>query len=176
MNTKDWKNLVKNIAPVLGTALGGPLAGTATKYLADSLLGNPDATEDEIAKALTTASPETLAKLKELDLKFKTEMKQLDIDVFKLEVSDKASARDMAKENMWPQIILSAVFILGYFVILASLMYLEVSIQADIKEVVILLIGLITREVPTIMQFWFGSSHGSKNKTWYDSIKDKVLR
>jgi len=37
--------------------------------------------------------------------------------------------------------------------------------SSDIKDTVILLIGLLTREVPTIMQFWFGSSSGSKDKT-----------
>jgi len=31
----DWKKVVSTVAPVLGTALGGPLAGAATKFIAD---------------------------------------------------------------------------------------------------------------------------------------------
>ncbi len=35
----DWKQVIKSIAPVLGTALGGPLAGTAIKVLGDAIIG-----------------------------------------------------------------------------------------------------------------------------------------
>ncbi len=78
---------------------------------------------------------------------------------------DRDSARRLFYVNKWPQIILSAVFIVGYFFILGLLVSGTLMISSEVKETVILLIGLLTREVPTIMQFWFGSSSGSKDKT-----------
>ena len=161
----DWKSIVKSVAPTIGAALGGPLGGMATKFLAEALLGKPDANQEDIADFLVTASPEKLVELKKLDAEFKTKMRELDIDVFELETKDRDSARQMFKTNIWPQIILSAVFIGGYFFVLYGLLNGTITIQEAIKDTALLLIGLLTREVPTIMQFWFGSSMGSKDKT-----------
>ena len=66
--------------------------------------------------------------------------------------------------KMIPQVLLSILFIGGYFVVLYSLIAGDLKIDNTLKDAILLLIGIITREVPTIMQFWFGSSHGSKNK------------
>jgi hypothetical protein len=41
----NWKSIVKSIAPVLGTALGGPIAGGAIKMLSSALLGNENERE-----------------------------------------------------------------------------------------------------------------------------------
>lgn len=98
----DWKSLVKTVAPVLGTALGGPMAGAATKFIADKFLGNPDASEKEIADALMSSSPEQLIKLKELDNTFAIEMKRLDVDVYRIDAEDRHSARNrqiLTKDN-----------------------------------------------------------------------------
>ena len=38
---------MRTIVPTIGTALGGPFAVMATKFLADQFLGNSDATEKE---------------------------------------------------------------------------------------------------------------------------------
>lgn len=51
MSGFDWKAIVKTVAPALGTALGGPLAGTAVKVLSEALLGHSDGKEEEIARA-----------------------------------------------------------------------------------------------------------------------------
>jgi hypothetical protein len=161
----DWKGILKGIAPTLATAAGGPMAGTAVKFLAEKFLGNPDAGEEEIAAALQSATPEQLGKLREIDNAFKLEMKRIGVDVFKLEVEDKKSARDLFKVNIWPQIILSAIFITGYFFILYHVMTAAMTLDEGMKALVFTLIGVITGEVPRIMAFWFGSSMGSKEKT-----------
>lgn len=165
-----WKDIVRNVAPALGTALGGPMAGVATRYIADAWLGDKDASEVDIAMALENATPERLIELKRLDSEFRLEMKKLEVDIFKLEVSDKADARKILGINIWPQIILSGLFIGGYFVVLALLVAGEVTLHEAVRDMTLLLVGLITREVPTIMQFWFGSSYGSKEK---DSVLSK---
>ena len=162
----DWRSLLGTLAPNLALAFGGPLAGTATKFLANALLGDENANEDDIALALQMATPEQLAKLKEIDADFKVEMKKLDIDLVKIANADRDSARGLFKVNMWPQILLSAFFVIGYFIILYSLISGAIVIAPAIKDTIILLLGILTREVPTIMQFWFGSSNGSKTKSY----------
>ena len=90
----DWKSTLSAIAPTLATALGGPLAGAATKFLASELLGDESASVESIESAIVNASPEQLASIKKLDNDFKIKMKELDVDIFNLEVQDRDSARD----------------------------------------------------------------------------------
>lgn len=160
----SWKKVIANFAPTIATALGGPLAGTATKYLASHLLDDEDATEADIEKAILGASPEQLASIKKIDNEFALEMARLDVDVFRLEVADKDSARDLAKKDMRPQIVLSTLFIVGYFAIVAILFSGAVTIDESIRDMSNILLGVLTANIPSIMGFWFGSSHGSKTK------------
>lgn len=160
----SWKSLVKTLAPTLGTALGGPLGGAATKFIADKLLGNPDATESDVSDFILGASPDQLATLKQIDADFKMKMKELDVDVFKLEVADRSDARALAKVNMWPQIVLSGLFIVGYFILLRYLLKGSIEVSPQMLPVATTIIGVMTAAVTSIMQFWFGSSSGSKTK------------
>jgi hypothetical protein len=163
----DWKKVVRSVAPTIGTAVGGPIGGVATKFIADALLGKPDATERDIEEAISNASPEMLAKLKRLDKEFETKMRELDIDVFALEVDDRKDARQMFKVNIWPQITLSGIFVAGYFGVLYIL--LSGGAMASMKNdalfgVFTTIIGVLTAAIPQILGFWFGSSMGSKEK------------
>lgn len=162
---KNWKSVLGNLAPAVAAAFGGPLAGTATKFLADKLLGKPDADQTEVEAAILGATPDDLAKLRELDNEFRIAMSKLDIDIFALEVEDRKSARDMAKDNMWPQIVLSVLFLGGYFALVFMLFSGEVELTEQNQQMGQILLGVITGAVPSILQFWFGSSHGSKSKT-----------
>ena len=164
----NWKDIVRTIAPTIGTALGGPMAGAASKYIADKLLGKPDASPAEIEQAIISASPEQLSKLKEIDTQFKLEMKKLDIDIFELEYKDRDSARKLFEVNIWPQIIISAIFVLGYFSVLFYLLHSqsgEPNLEGAMLGVVTTILGVLTAAVPQILNFWFGSSLGSKEKT-----------
>lgn len=88
----DWKGLVKTVAPVLGTALGGPLGGAATKIIAEKVLGNPNASEQDIAQALQNPTPEQIIRLKELDNELAIEKRAYDSDDLKTEVQGRANA------------------------------------------------------------------------------------
>lgn len=160
-----WKDIVRKLAPTLGAALGGPLAGAGVKFIADKLLGKPDANEGDIASFILGASPEQLAELKRIDNDFAVKMRELEIDVFKIEVEDRQGARQLFNVNMWPQIILSALFLVGYFTLLGLLISGSLALPQDTLTLVTALIGVITAGVTGIMQFWFGSSAGSKEKT-----------
>jgi hypothetical protein len=48
----DWKKLVGALAPTLGTALGGPLVGSAISVLSNVLLGKPEGSQDDVSTAV----------------------------------------------------------------------------------------------------------------------------
>ena len=160
----NWKDLVKDVAPVLGGALGGPYGAMAAKWLSGKLVGE-NASPDALQKVIETADPQTFVKIKELDQQFKLEMEKLGLSREQLEVDDRKSARDLFKTNIWPQIVLSAIYVLGYFIALALVLTGTVKIDQNIQMLVNVLIGVLTASVTQIMNFWFGSSLGSKEKT-----------
>ena len=89
------KNLLKNIvgavAPTLGTALGGPMGGMAGNMISE-VLGCPN-NPKAIEKAVAEATPEQMLELKKAEQAFEVQMKELDVDVYKLEVEDTQDAR-----------------------------------------------------------------------------------
>lgn len=161
----DWKSIVRSVAPVLGTALGGPLTGTAVKFLGDKLLGNPDATEMDVAEAITSASPEQLVRLKELNAEFQLSMKKLGIDLERIRFEDRKSARELFKVNKWPQIILSTGYTIGYFIVIFFVFNGRLNdLDPKVFGIAATILGILTTAIPQILQFWFGSSSGSKDK------------
>jgi len=163
----DWKTIVRSVAPALGTALGGPLGGVATKTIAEKWLGKPDAGEDEIAAAVTNATPEQLAHLRQIDADYKVEMERLGLDKIRAENEDRANARDLYAHDKIPQNILAYLFVTGFFVTLYAVATSEsIRTLSDGRfQVFSLLIGILISEIPRIMHFFFGSSTGSKLKT-----------
>lgn len=153
------RKIIGAVAPGLGAALGGPLGGLAGNMIADALGG-----EGNVEKALLAQKPEILLALKAADQAFEARMEELQIDRERLYVGDVASAREMAKINMVPQIVLSALFVLGYFVLLLSWMLGDIAIPESGHDLFVGLIAVLGAAVTQILNFWFGSSHGSAVK------------
>ncbi|MCK4786282.1 MAG: hypothetical protein KAV87_21170 [Desulfobacteraceae bacterium] len=158
----SWKDTLAAIAPTLATALGGPLAGAATKFLASELLGNENSSIEDIELAITGASPEQLVNIKELDSQFKLGMKKLDIDVFELEVADKGDAREHNRSSNMPAVLSVAltIFIVG---IVCALFYTEPPQGA--REVLFMLLGVVIKEWSNSMHYWYGTTRSSQDKT-----------
>lgn len=94
-----WKDIVSAVAPVLGTAIGGPFGGLAARAISQAVLGKPDGSEKELAAAIEGASPETLAAIKKADQDFELRMQELGIDLERVHQQDRSSAREReAKE------------------------------------------------------------------------------
>ena len=49
---KGAGDILRVVAPVLGTAVGGPLGGMVVGKLSEALLGKSDGTEEEVAAAI----------------------------------------------------------------------------------------------------------------------------
>ena len=97
------KNLVGAVAPTIGTALGGPMGGMAANMIAD-VLGVPN-TPKAIEKAVQEATPEQMLELKKAEQEFELQMKELDVDVFKLEVADGQDARNKFGKDWTARIV-----------------------------------------------------------------------
>ena len=160
----NWKDIVKTVAPTIASALGGPAAGMGIKFLADKLLGDPNATEIDVENYIKTASPDDMLKLKQLDVDFKLKMKQLDIDVFKLEVSDRDSARkrEIAVKDKAPS-ILAGVITIGFFAVF-YFVFTNVLPEGN-SQAIFILVGALTAGLTQVLNYYFGSSKGSSDKT-----------
>jgi hypothetical protein len=155
------KKVVSVVAPSLGAALGGPLGGLAGQILGGLVSGGKVA---DLEEAILTQKPETLLALKKLEQDYILKLEELGVEQSRVEAADRASARDMAKIDMRPQMIISATFLGGYFLILLLRMSGAFEGVPDDKVVDNLLTAL-TYGVPLILAFWFGSTAGSARKS-----------
>jgi hypothetical protein len=171
----DWKSTLATVAPAIATALGGPLAGVAVSMAGKAIGLGDGATESDVEAAVLSGNPDVLVRLREVNTQFERDMKALDIDLERIHAGNQASAREMAKTNMLPQIVLSFVFIGGYFGAMFALhgvLFQAQEINGQVATLFGALIGIFTRELSGIMAFWFGSSSGSKTKSdKLDSLK-----
>ena len=160
---KMFGPLLGSVAPTLATALGGPLAGLAVKSLSKALLGAEDFSEEAVMEAMATASPEQLAAVKKIDADFKVQMKSLDIDLERIAVDDRKSARDMQKETKdWIPRALAVSVTAGFFAILIYM--LVYGLPTTGNEALLLLLGALQTAWGGIIAFYFGSSSGSQKK------------
>ena len=164
MDLSKIGGLLAQVAPTVATALGGPLAGLAVKTLSEAMFGHQDASESDVSAALMSATPEQLQKLKETDATFKLKMKELDIDLEKIEAGDRDSARNMQiRTNDWIPRAMAIMVTFGFFGILAWLLVRGVPPSGS--ETLIYMLGALGTAWTGIVQFYFGSSAGSKAKT-----------
>lgn len=159
----DWKGLVGTVAPTLATALGGPFAGMAVKAISAAVLGHEDGSQGDIAAALSGATPETMLKLKEAENAFALRMKELDVDVYKIDAGDRDSARNM--QNVTKSLIvpiLATITVGGFFAVIGFVLTGKVPLDSTVTGMVI---GAVGSKTEQIYNFYFGSSAGSKEKT-----------
>jgi len=148
------KNIVGAVAPTLGTAIGGPMGGMAANMIAD-VLGVPN-DQKSIEKAIQNATPEQMLELKKAEQQFEVQMKELEVDVFKLETQDKQNARGMFSKD-WTARIIGIATIGGFlgYIFLVTLQPPEQNSEALIN----LVLGYLGGLASAIISFYFGASH-----------------
>lgn len=159
-----WKDLLRQVAPTLASALGTPLAGGVVKKLADVLLGDPKASEDKVAEAVLRADPATFLKLKELEQEYAKFVLDHELNLEKLAVEDRSSARarEVALKD-WVPAVLAVGFNVAFFAIL--FLMLSKKIPVENKDAFTLLLGMLSSGVTGVLSYYFGSSRGSDRKT-----------
>ena len=150
------KNVVGAVAPTLGSALGGPMGGMAMNMIAEKLgvPNNPKAVE----KAIENATPEQMIEIKKAEQAFDLQMKELDVDVFKMEVADGQDARKHFSKD-WTARIMGIAVIGGFlgYIFLVTLQPPEQNSEALIN----LVLGYLGGLASAIISFYFGASHTS---------------
>lgn len=161
----DWKNILRVVAPTIATALGGPLAGTAISALSQSLLGRPDGTEEEIATLVTSGNPDVLLKLKEAENAFVIRMRELDVEVDKLDAGDRDSARKRETSvGGYANPILASVIIASFMGMVAFVLVRGLNVPPDQAALIGTLIGYVSAKADQVVSYYFGSSSGSAQK------------
>jgi len=164
----DWRATLGKVAPMIGTALGGPFGGMAATAALDILGVEPEKGNEkkQLERALESMSPDQAIKLQLAEKEWIATMKELDLKKEDLHARDRASARDMVKTSgIWPQIVLSVIYTIAYGIVLYCFMTGKLAVPEDQKILFGSLIGILTGAQVQILNFWFGSSSGSKEKT-----------
>lgn len=157
----NWKDLVRGIAPALGTALLGPQAGAAIGVLSERFLGKKDGTEAELEARLTAGwKPEDELKLKALEQTFVLGLLDKAAAAEAIDAGDRANAREREKglKDWTPQALAVGTF--GAFFTLIFLMMSHAIPPANAQPITIFA-SILAGAVTQILNYYFGSSSGS---------------
>ena len=159
MNWSDIKSIVGNVAPLVGTAVGGP-AGAVIGSMLSQALGvdnNPEA----VSEALK-ADPQAMLKLKQFELENEKDLRAHSFKVVDRELANQENARAIHKHNPMPMIICIA---LTLMVAGGSYMLFTMTIPADNKQIANLLFGTLLGQWSASIAYWVGTTRSSSEKT-----------
>jgi len=128
------------------------------KKIIKTLIGNASSILDEV---ITTDEERATAK-ERLEALLKTHEKE----IFKLEVEDRKSAREMYSDDASIQKILATVFTIAYFAL--SFIMFRYFVTGDINlgefeiSFISTIFGAMSAKVNTVVDFFFGGSHQKK--------------
>jgi hypothetical protein len=155
----DW---LKQIAPTIATAMGGPLAGMAVSAISKAIGVDPDKVGDMISN--NKLSAEQIAQVKIAEIELQKQAQELGLNFEKLAVDDRKSAREMqAVTRSWVPPLLAASVTFGFFAILGGMMFGQMSV-AD-NTALTMMLGSLGTAWTGIIAYYFGSSAGSQAKT-----------
>ena len=161
----DLKNILGNIGcAALGT-IAPPFGGMAANMIKDALNLDSKATQAEIEHAVQNATPEQVLALKQADNAFLTNLKELDVDILKIDKDDRNSARKMQmKTSSKIPAVISIFITLGFFGTL-YIMITEGLPEGGQRDALLIMLGALGASFTQVVNFWLGSSNGSKQKT-----------
>jgi|TARA_R100000482_G_scaffold65317_2_gene24244 hypothetical protein len=151
---KKLKSVLGALAPTLGAAVGGPLGGQAGAIIS-KVLGVPN-NPKSIETAMNNITSEQMVALKKAEKDFELQMKQLEVDIYKLETEDIQDAREKFS-NDWTPKFLGILSVLGFFGYIGLVTIYPQPDESD--DIVLLVIGSITGIATAVISFYFGSSN-----------------
>jgi hypothetical protein len=152
------KSVIAGVAPILGTALGGPFGALAGGFIAKALGGDgKPATPSDIEKALGLQDPATMLALKQADLDFQKHIADIGLTEDQLAASDADSARkreEIVKDST-PSVL---AYLLTAGVIAMVYCLFRLDIPTDNKAVMFSVAGAVVSTWTMAMGYYFGSS------------------
>ena len=159
----DWIKKLKEYAPDIVTAVltgGATLPQLALKAVADAT-GNEVNTQDDLQKAVESATPEMMLKITQANNQFKIRMRELDNEILSSELGDLANARDKHQHHHMPAVICIALTVMvgiGAF-------FLFTKIIPDANTTLAnLLFGALLAKWGDSIAYWVGTTRSSANK------------
>lgn len=156
----DW---LKTLAPLLGTALGGPLAGAAASFIANKL-GIENDTIEAVSEVLNSGkmSPDQISGLKLAEIEFKKFLETNKIDVMRIEAGDRADARAMqvATHSKMPA-VLTVMVTVGFFGVLTALLMMP---ELKTNEIVLVMVGQLSAVWGACVAFYVSTTFSSASK------------
>ena len=158
----DW---LKSIAPMIGTALSGPLGGAAAAFVADKLgleSKTVNAVKDMLQSGQMTGDQIAAIKLAEID--FQKFLKDNNIRIEEVHAADRADARKMHASIRSPMPAVLSVFVtVGYFAVLIGMMTDVLNVKES--QALLIMLGSLGTAWGMVMAFWFGTTRSSSEKT-----------
>jgi hypothetical protein len=157
----DW---LAKVLPTIATAFGGPLAGVAASFVADKL-GLSEKTAEAVQAAITGATPEQFAQLRQIDADLQKFFVSQGIKLEEIASADRANARDReAKtgDTLTPRLLALGVTV-GFFGVLGYLM--ASGKPASGGDALLVMLGALGGAWASIVAYYFGSSAGSAEKS-----------
>jgi hypothetical protein len=154
----DW---LKQIAPTIATAMGGPLAGMAVSAISKAIGVDPTEVSDLIKN--NKLSADQIAQVKIAEIELQKQAQELGLNFEKLAVEDRMSAREMqsATRSIVPP-ALAGIITVGFFGILGMMLFGKVDSN---NPAILMMLGSLGTAWTGIIAYYFGSSAGSAAKT-----------
>lgn len=160
-------NIVKKSAPLLGSALGGPIGGLAASIIANAF-GSTTTNPSDLIESINK-DPDAALKLKELELKHEVDLKSIDSDDYKAQLTDIQSAREREveivkalgkRDSMLDTLALSITA--GFFAVI--IMVFLTRLDKSDHDVLYMLVGILGTTFTQVYQFYFGASKKSNQQ------------
>jgi hypothetical protein len=154
----EW---LKQIAPTIATALGGPLAGMAVSAISKAIGVDEKDVGELINNNKLTADQIAQVKLAEIELQ--KQAQELGLNFEALAVDDRKSAREMqaTTRSVVPP-ALAGIVTVGFFGILILMLLGQVDSN---NPPILMMLGSLGTAWTGIIAYYFGSSAGSQAKT-----------
>lgn len=172
------------VAPTLAQALEGPCATMAQRFLLEGLQQAevPVDIKQPLNQQAWLSDTQALQTVRQLEQGFQQELQSLGLgaEALKTPVVPSATAtvperRFQQVENFRPQMFISALFFVAYFLILGAIIYIEASDSVNMQQgansfmdQIQILIGVLTAGVGQVLSYWFGGMMGTKDKAGTD--------
>lgn len=152
----DW---LRQVAPTIATALGGPLAGLAVEAVSKAIGIDPKDVTKTISEGKLSA--DQIIQIKQAELAMAARAQEMGLDFEKIAVDDRKSAREMqATTQSWIPGVMAIAVTVGFFGILVGLM----TEHFKTSDALMLMLGSLGTAWTGIIAFYFGSSAGSQKK------------
>ena len=174
----DWLEIGKKIAaiglPTLGTIVGGPAGAAIGGLLGKAILGEEEVTQENMLKAM--GDPESIMKMKQFEMEHKLELEKLLVEQERLRLADVMDARnrqvrseEATGKRDYNLYALAWLIVVGFFALIGVLLFAPDALSKEewttILPVITMLFGAMSAGFGQVLQYFFGSSKSSQDKT-----------